>query len=330
MEKKHEKPIIQSDEVKKWAENIVMAAKSTITEVVDNIRESTDDLGKKQLAAKREKDLVLLRPVFQEMLQPPTSSTVTSISNVSRFTMPAVIHVVEKDKKHSESMACDHSLGHISIENGVRVLNVYPHHMKDLGVVFYPNMEKDIYYVDPCQKNLYIDIQEYFRQLKIARVNELEQLAYSLGATHVEIIFKTNTVELEKAKRKAELGAKKGKKKVLDVKAEHSDVEVKKESIEVERRLDLSGHDDPQVPELIYFKDDADIQNLIFMRLDKKSYLKNKECKIKYSNSSGIKASDAVKLQGALDKMGGGNAGVSILNETLNENCTTLIYKIEF
>ena len=64
--------------------------------------------------------------------------------------------------------------------------------------------------------------------------------------------------------------------------------------------------------------------------MDKKSILKNKECKIRYSNSLGIKNSDAVKIKGALDKMGGGNAGVSVLNETLNESCTTLIYKIEF
>lgn len=328
MSKKTDKPEVQTEDVRKWAADIVSAAKSTINDVVENIKESTDGFEKKHLAAKREKDLLLLRPVFQEMLLSPSPSHTSNIAN--RFSMPSIIHVVEKDKKHAESKACEHSIGHVSVENGIPVLNVYPHHMNDLDIVFSPNAEKEIYYVDPCQKNHYIDIQDYFRQLKIARVNELEQLAYSLGATHVEIIFKTNTVELERAKKKAELGVKKGKKKLLDVKAEHSENEVKKESIEVERRLDLSGHDDPHVPDLIYFKDDADIQNLIFMRMDKRSVLKSKECKIKYSNSSGIKASDAIKIQGALDKMGGGSAGVSILNETLNENCTTLIYRIDF
>lgn len=66
------------------------------------------------------------------------------------------------------------------------------------------------------------------------------------------------------------------------------------------------------------------------MRIDTKSKLKSKECKIKYSNSLGIKTSDAAKIQGALDIIGGGSADISIMNETLNENCTTLIYKIEF
>lgn len=328
MSKKSEKQIVQPDEVKKWAGDIVLAAKNTIDDVVDSIKELSDDYGKKQIEAKRAKDLAELKPFFLDMLLP--SSGISSSIASAKAKLPAIIHVVEKDKKHSESEVCEHSLGHISIENGIRVLNVYPHHMKDLGVVFFPNMNGEFYYVDPCQKNLYINIQEYFRQLKIARVNELEQLAYSLGATHLEIVFKTDTVELEKAQKKAEIGAKKGKKNKLDIKAEHSENEVRKESVEVERKLDLSGHDDPQVPALIYFKDDEDIRNLISMRLDKKSYLKSKECKLKYSVSSGIKASNAVKIQGALDKMGGGSAGVSLLNETLNESCTTLIYKIEF
>ncbi len=305
MEKKPKEPVVQKEEIRKWADGVVKVAKDTINEVVDNIKEGTENFENKKLAAKHEKDLLLLKPVFREMLEQREKTT---LSGARLFSMPAIIRVVEKDKKHTESTACEHSLGHLSSENGIQVLNVYPHHMKDLGVIFFPNMEKEFYYQDPVQKNLYIDIQEYFQQLKVARVNELERLAYSLGAKHAEIIFKTNTVELEKAKKKAELGAKKGKKQLLDVKAEHSEDVVKKEAIEVEKVIDCSGHDDPQVPELVYFKDNEDIQQLIYMRIDDKSRLNSKECKLKYSNSSGIKASEAVKIKGALDKMGGRNS----------------------
>ncbi len=320
---------IQREDLKKWAGGIVRAAKDTINEVVDNIKEKSDDFGKRQADARFEKDTLLLRPVFREML--PCNAETASEKAVSVLTMPAIIHVVEKDKKHSESKACDYSIGHLSEENGITVLNVYPHHLAELGgITFFPNAERSIYYVDPVQKNLYIDIQEYFKQLKIARVNELEQLAYSLGATHFEIVFKTNTVELERAKKKAELGMKKGKKKLVDVKAEHEGKEVKKDYVEVAKALDLGGHSEPVVPELVYFKDDADIQNLIYMRMDKKNNLKKKECSIQYSHSSGITESDAMRIQGAIEKMGGGSAGVSIMNETLNESHTTLIYKIEF
>ncbi len=318
---------VQKEDIKKWAGGIVKVAKDTVTEIVENIKEKSDDFGKRQFDARFEKDKLLLRPVFKEMLLSPAN---VSSTRGASFAMPAIIHVVDKDKKHADSKACEHSLGHLSEENGITVLNVYPHHMKDLGVSFFPNAERSIYYVDPVQKDLYIDIQEYFQQLKLARVNELEQLAYALGATHFEILFKTNTVELEKAKKKAELGVKKGKKKLVDVKAEHDEKEMKKESIEVAKALDLGGHSDPQVPEMVYFKDNADIQNLIYMRMDKKNDLKKKECSIKYSFSSGITESDAAKIQGAVDKMGGGSAGVSLMNESLNESHTTLIYKIEF
>ena len=329
MAQKHERPHLNSEDIKKWAGEVVDIAKNTVGEVVENIKEGSEDFSKKQLEAKRKKDLLLLRPVFMESLALQAESS-SSANTSTGFKMPTIIHVVEKDKKHASSEACEHSLGHMSTENGVTVLNVYPHHMKDLGVVFFPNMDCEIYYADPCRKNVYIDINEYFKQLRIARVAELERLAYSLGATHFEIMFSTDTTELEKARKKAELGIRKGRKKLADVKAEHSSSEVKKESIVLERKMDLSGHDDPQVPELIYFKDDIDIQGLIHMRIDDKSYLKNKKCKIKYGNSCGIKESDAVKIQGALDKMGGGSVGASVANEVLMEHSTTLIYRIEF
>ena len=323
-----EDPNVRKEDVRKWAEVIVKAAKDTVSEVVDNIKEASDDFSKKQLNARYERDRLALRPVFKETFLPAAGGS--SAPTAPGFSMPPIIHVVEKDKKHAESKVCEHSLGHLSEENGVAVLNVYPHHLNDLGISLFPNGERSIYYVDPVQKDLYIDIKEYFQQLKLARVNELEQLAFALGAKHFEILFKTDTVELEKAKKKAELGAKRGRKKLVDVKVEHDGKEVKRESIEVAKALDLGGHSDPQVPDLIYFKDNADIQSLIAMRLDKKNSLKKKECSIKYSYSSGITQSDAAKIQGAVDKLGGGSAGVSIVNETLTENHTTLIYKIEF
>ncbi len=165
MEKKPKEPVVQKEEIRKWADGVVKVAKDTINEVVDNIKEGTENFEKKKLAAKYEKDLLLLKPVFRETLEQRGKTT---LSGARLFSMPAIIHVVDKDKKHTESSACEHSLGHLSTENGIQVLNVYPHHMKDLGVVFFPNMEKEFYYQDPVQKNLYIDIQEYFQQLKVA------------------------------------------------------------------------------------------------------------------------------------------------------------------
>ena len=103
---------VQREEIKKWAGGIVKAAKDTVTEVVENIKEKTDDLGKKQFDARFAKDRLLLRPVFKETLLNSTNLTTSRLGN--GFSMPAIIHVVEKDKKHADSKACEHSLGHLS------------------------------------------------------------------------------------------------------------------------------------------------------------------------------------------------------------------------
>ncbi len=314
-------PFNKAGEMKTWANDIMSAAKSTIGEVVSNIKESTDEYGRKQAAAKREKEYQLLKPVFPEMLA--RSEFPPEYGLARRTGLPAMIHVAEKDKKHSESDLCDGSVGHLSVENGVAVLTVYPEHLNEFGISLFPDTDREIYYVDPCLKDQYIDIAEYFRQLKSARVTELEHLAYALGAKHFEIIFKTDTLEKESLKKAAGLQIK----RYANVSADTSRNSSKAESVEVERSIDLDGHDDPQVPELVYFKNDPDIQNLIRMRMDKKAGLRSKECKIRYSNSSGIKASDAARIQSAINGMG---ASTSILSESLNESCTTLIYKIEF
>ena len=119
---KPKEPLVQTEEIKKWTKELAKAAKGTIDEVVSNIKESSENFEKRQLAAKYEKDIMLLKPVFREMLQQRND---ISMTGDRRFVMPAIIHVVEKDKKHSESSACEHSLGHLSTENGIQVLKFY-------------------------------------------------------------------------------------------------------------------------------------------------------------------------------------------------------------
>ncbi len=321
------KSLVKTEEVKKWTGDIVHAAKDTISEVIENVKEKSDNHKKKQDDARYQKDLLLLKPVFIGTY----SDTPLPDGSVrkSKAKIPAIIHVAEPDKKHAESKACENSIGYLSEENGITVLNIYNQNMQEIGVNFYPDNEQSIYYVDPVQKGLYIDISEYFQHLKTARVNELEQLAYSLGASYFRILFKTNTSETETMKKKAGISIKKGRQGKADIGAENSGSETSKESIEIVKELYLSGHNDPQIPKLVYFKDDPDITSLVFMRMDPKNQLKRKECVIKYSRFSGIKESNAAKVQGALDSINGG-ASISILNETKVETNTTLIYTIEF
>lgn len=333
MPKDKEKLKFPKEEFKQWALDVGKAAVDTVGEVVEHIKDASEEQAQKKQDAKYKKDLDSLQPVFLKDFQPvnPISAVISgpSLMLSGRSPLPNMIRVVEKDKKHTESPACADAVGHISVENDLPVLNIYPEYVKDLGITFYPDTKRNFYYVDPFQKTLYVDIDDYFEQQRTARVRELSQLAYDLGATHAEIIFRTKTVEAEHEQKKAGLGVKAGKKKIAEAKAEHSESEKQEEYIEVKSELDLGGHNDPHVPELVYFKKDPDIKQLIFMRMDPKSTLKKKEYSIKYSKASGIKTKDAAKIQGAIMKMGG-SAEVSLVEEASRESQTTLIYKIEF
>ncbi len=333
MAKDKEKAKSPKEEFKRWAGDIGGAAVSVVNEVVEHIKDAAEEQGQKKLDAKYKKDLDTLQPVFLQDFQPvnPISAVISgpALMLSGRTPLPNIIHIVEKDKKHSESSACEDAVGHISVENDLPVLNIYPEYIKQLGITFYPDTKRNVYYVDPFQKTLYIDIDEYFEQQRTARVRELSQLAYDLGATHAEIIFRTKTVESDHEQKKAGLGVKAGKKKIAEAKAEHEGSEKQEEYIEVKSELDLGGHNDPHVPELVYFKKDPDIKQLIFMRTDPKSTLKKKEYSIKYNKTTGIKTKDAAKIEGAIMKMGG-SAEVSLMEEAKKESQTTLIYKIEF
>lgn len=333
MTKDKEKLIFPKEDFKRWAGDIGGAAVGVVNEVVGHIKDAAEEQEQKKLKAKYNKRFNSLNPVFQrDFAQVTPISVITSTNPIliraGSTPLPNIIHIVEKDKKHAESPICADAVGHISVENDLPVLNIYPEYVKQLGIRFYPDTQRSVYYVDPFQKSHYIDIDEYFEQQKTARVRELEQIAYDLGATHVEIIFKTKTVESEHEQKKAGIGAKMGSKKA-EAKAEHEKKEKQEETIEVCSVLELGGHNNPHEPELIYFKRDPDIQKLIFMRMDPKSTLKKKEYSIKYSKAAGIKTKDAAKIQGAIMKMGG-SADVSLMEEATKESHTTLIYKIEF
>ena len=85
----------------------------------------------------------------------------------------------------------------------------------------------------------------------------------------------------------------------------------------------------PIKPQLRYMQREPIIQNLISMRMDEKAPLLHQKLMLKLSNSSGMKDSDAVKIDAALKGMKfSGNATVA--SEAKNESRRYLEYEIEF
>ena len=126
-------------------------------------------------ARNREKERKALQPVFLEDL------------DSTDFTLSKLIRAVDIDKKHAESEVCKGSVGFISEQKELRIVNIYKNMIGAFGISLYPDADSEIYYIDPSDRDKYIALDDYFGYLKIARVNELQKIAQDLGAKHFHL-----------------------------------------------------------------------------------------------------------------------------------------------
>ncbi len=290
----------------------------------ENIKQGVALVDKALADSKLERDRKNLRPVFHEDLLPMTPTQEAIISAVND-TVCNMVRIVERDKKREENIVSKGAIGYWTTASEIEVLNLYEDVAKDLSVSFYPLIEKTVYYIHPFQKNLYIKIDEYFAYLKTARVAELEMIASELGAKKVTITlkeFKSNfaakTKSIKAKAKKSPLGSGSKESKETDV-----------INMEIAANLTFTGHDTPRMPQLVYFKHESDVEQLIKLRTspDKKNQLISKTYALQYSKSSGIKDNTAAQIDAALLKM---NYGASMSNEAKRETRTILEYHIEF
>lgn len=98
--------------------------------------------------------------------------------------------------------------------------------------------------------------------------------------------------------------------------------------IDVAAEMYMTGHA-PQIPTLVYLAKDDNVKNLIHLRMTGGEDFHNHRISIKISNSSGIRESDAVKIDAVLKGMKvSGNATVT--SEAKNESRRYLEYEIDF
>lgn len=201
----------------KMALDLLGKAKDTVVRAVDHnedgkldakdVETTAKNLGEKAQATfleikkfasekGRELELKKLAPVFPGDL------------NDADFLLPKMIRVTTIDKKHALSDLCKGSIGHISSEKEMKVVNIYQDKIDEFGLTLYPDKDREIYYVDPNDRDRYIALGEFFRYMKEVRVNELKKIAQDLGAKHVRITLKEEEkVLVEKEDEKTETKA---------------------------------------------------------------------------------------------------------------------------
>ena len=271
-------------------------------------------------------DLNTLKPIFS-----------SDLKDIKR-NLPKLICITEKDKKHQESRTCDGSIGHIDVVDGFKVLNIYRESLNLFNVNLFPRKDSELYYMDPIDNKRYIDLDIYFEQLKQARVCELERIAYDLGAVHFKVTYKEESTESSKKNVSEKFNAKlptlgkKGGKLNTELGKMNADVNKKNssdkfKSVEIAAESTFIGHE-PTRPNLKYLQHEPDILNLIELRMGDRP-ITHKKMEISLIESSGIKMSDAVKIDAAI-KCVKANSNTNISSEVKRESKKTFVYEIEF
>ena len=257
-------------------------------------------------------ELKSLQPIFADTL------------DQADFFMSKLIRVVERDRKHAESDVCQGSIGFLSDKGGLRVVNLFTDSLDVFGLTFYPDADGDFYYVNPTDRDNYIALNEYFSYLKTVRINELQRVAQDLGARHFRVIFKEEqaTFSQTKDKKQAKLAA------AGSGEIEQEREEKKYATVDVAAEMFMDGHE-PREPELVYLLKDDNVRTLIHLRMAGGERFHHHKLSIKMSSSSGIRESDAAKIDAVLKgmKVIGNTTWVS---EVRNESRRYLEYEIDF
>ena len=290
--------VVDKAELDKHAKELVDAAvvaAQSLAEVINN--------GKNSWNLKR------LKPIF--------------INDLNGMIFSRLVRIVEREKKFDIDV-CKGSIGYWDTCKGERWMNIFKDSVSKFGLDFYPNDEVNFYYVDPTNKDSYIVLDEYFDRLKQVRVSELQKIAQDLGAKYFRVTYikERTTLSKKAANGKGSIN-KKG-----NGSAQMNATEQKYDRMDIAAEMSFPGHE-PVMPHVRYLKYDPNIENLIKMRMDPKGPLNHQTLNIKLSSSSGLKETDAVKIDMILKSLKMvGNTTVS--SEVQNEAKSILEYEINF
>ena len=262
-----------------------------------------------------ERELKNLQPIFEEDITSP------------EFVLPKLLRLAEIDEAHAKSEVCKNSIGFkAKSSNDVRVLTIYPWKRDIFGLKFYPNQDCEIYYVDPFDRDSYIALDEYFKFPRLKKVNELQLIAQALGAKHFKVTFVEQIKEDDIKKSDISAKISKGDNNI-SAESSHESMSRTFHKVTVAAEMECLGHE-PVEPKLVYLKGDPGIERMIQARLSKNS-LVHEKVTIELMSFSGIKESDAAKIDNALYWLNF-SAKRTLKQEAQTEARTTMEYEIDY
>ena len=282
---------------------------STAQKTASNVKKVIND-------RKKELDLKLLQPIFSDDLEK------------AEFAMSKLICVTNIDKKYAENEVCKDAIGYKTDCKNLVVINIFKEHLEKFGLIFYPDTDSEVYYVDPTDKNRYIALEDYFSYLQEVRVNELERIAQDLGAKHFRITLMEEKKSFSKQEKKKKTEGNYSVAGGAQVNTEHEQISSNASKLKILAEDNFPGHL-PVKPKVQYLAKESNIQMLIELRMNPEQPLKSRKFAVELSKSSGIKKRDADKIDMALKIMKiSGNTTVS--NEVSDEYRKYFEYEVEF
>lgn len=246
------------------------------------------------------------------------------------------------DKAHKDSEVCKGSVGFINTVDKTDVMTFYAKGTDVLGVELDPDENGEIYYVDPADRDHYISLDEYFKYLKAARLQELQKVAQDLGAKYFDVEYIEEETETHSAGVKPQVNIKPGQSKKKNKESDENKNkvvavtgEIGVEATRVETRSSriiakmefLGGH--PVRPTLRYLAKEKDIQGLIELRMDENHKLLNKSITIELRKSSGMSTKDVATI-GAVLKGLKCSTGINFVSDAEKEFKSKFMYNIKF
>ncbi len=275
--------------------DLLEAAGNAIEAAVDKAGDGVEALAGKASDAKERIDKARFGPVFD-------------LDQISGD-MPQVIFI-EDNERLKNVPACKGAFAFIEKMRGLQVMRLLPKYIGLPGIRFYPDPNGLLYFRDPCDDHLYININDYFDYLNAVRTDELERVAQDLGARHLKVIYKEakKTFVTEDAK---------------------ADAPVEYIITDVFTDDDYEAGDAPSAPVLQYLQNDPALRNLIDIRLTGEQGLDTESSSIECKSLDGMTLEEAEKLDAVLRALKlKGNASVTSAAEALER--AVLEYTIEF
>lgn len=238
-----------------------------------------------------------------------------------------VIRIVNYDAR-LENEVCKNSVGFYEISADRKMPTFYTKFAQKLGLTFYPQLSESVFIADPCIAGKYIEIDEYYNYMKQARVNELTIVAQALNAKSISIKLKAT----EKSKSKTSIAANANIASLVNANGNVDNNSKDSKSVEIWASTTFKAafwNGGPVMPQLLYFRNESDINALIQMVLTSKSKLTERTYSMKASSSSGMTKNEALSIASVIKHLKC-NIGANFSKCAENESDAVIEYTIKF